>query len=79
MEPIDHTEFLVKIHDTQELAQLLLQRLEENADTEAKQATVERIRLVIELQSTIIKGLVEENLSILDRLEEVITKIESQK
>jgi hypothetical protein len=74
MEPIDNTEMLAKIHEVQAIADLMLTRLDENADTEAKKLTAVRIRTVVELQQMIIRGLVEQHLTISDRLEELLAK-----
>ena len=77
-DPIDHTDFLVKIHEVQDLAQVMLTRLHENADTEAKLATYERIKEVVNLQSYIIKELVEENIRHTDVLEQLLRTIETK-
>jgi len=71
---IDNTEMLNTAHEVVDVAQLMLKRLTENADTPAKQETVERIREVVEVQSRVIRLLVEHNLKITDEIEKLVNK-----
>lgn len=77
MDPIDNTELLVKVLEVQDLKDLMLRRLEENADTPGKKVTLEHIRSVVELQSNLIKNLMEHQLLVTEQLESLVQTIES--
>lgn len=78
MDPIDHTETLNKAHEIQEIAQLMLKRLDENATTPAKRDTYEKIKAVVELQSSAIAKLVEHNIQLTEEIEKAVTQLEEK-
>lgn len=77
MQPTDNTALVATVHEVIDIAQLMLKRLDENAETEAKKATAQRIREVVELQSNTIKTLMEHNLTLVDAVDAFAAKIET--
>lgn len=71
----DQTQMLSKVHEVNEIAELMLTRLRENAHSDAQKATLEHIETVVNLQRKVINILVELNCDVFDRLEELLEKI----
>lgn len=70
----NNIKMLNQIQEVRAMSDKMMQRLEENADTDAKKQTVENIRLVVDAQQHIITNLCEFTIEMLDKLEELLEK-----